>query len=169
MVDLRKKLSRLKTQDLEIVFKLAELRLEETIDTFKIQRARLTEIIKFSIPVIGALLFQINSVSEKCNCYSNFLIGLVFAIIITLVILIWAIILYIPRGICVKGKRPSKLLSNQKIDSKFYIPIIIQYDKSIGLNSDINERCNKQLTMLTIVIAISGSCAVLLYSFALII
>jgi hypothetical protein len=170
MEGLRKKLEGLDPEELKLVFELAEERLTETIATFNDQRTRLSEIIKFSIPVLGAILYQIFVLSEKCNCYEQSLIGLTFTVVFAVGIIIWAVTLYIPTEISVKGKPASKLLFDyepEKNKRNLLVSVIIQYEKSIEHNTGINNRRTKHLTALTITIVATGSIAAVLYALAL--
>jgi hypothetical protein len=59
MDNFKEKLQKLGDKELQLLFNQSETRLNETITTFNTQRNRLTEIIKFCIPVLGALIYKV--------------------------------------------------------------------------------------------------------------
>lgn len=166
MEELRKKLESLGEEDRKLVFKLTEERLQETIITFNEQKARLAEIFKFSIPILGALLYQIFTLSEKCKCYKSYIIGILILVLFTVGILIWSVILYLPSGISVKGKQASKVLSDYEPEKNLLVSLIIQYERSIEYNADKLIKRSDHLKALTISILAIGSIAVIVYALA---
>lgn len=171
MKSLEDKLKSLNEDELRFIFKHAEDRLNETLVTYNDHKSRLSEIIKFSIPVLGALLWYLKELSAKAGNSPVERCLLVIVVIVTLVILFWSVALYLPQDISVKGKRPSDVLDGyekSKHQHLMLINAIKQYENSIKHNADFNSRRAKKLKYLTRFILYFALLSTSIYVFALV-
>jgi hypothetical protein len=174
MENLRKQLKKLELNDLKILITQAEKRHNETIITFNEQRNRITEIIKFCIPIIGALVYQITKILDdiKPLNINELIIILITMLILTVVILCYSVYLYLPVELSVSGKQASKLIQSNYTQYCFekntQISIIIQLEKAIKNNLINNELRNKKLKKLTLGILLSGCSLLSIYMIFLI-
>lgn len=172
MDELEDKLNLLNEDELEFLLGITEDKLQETIITFNEQKVRLTEIFKFSIPVLGALIYQLFSLHSKEENYDHIKVGILLLVVFSVGILIWCVALYLPSQLAAKGKLASVALSkyNNEVKKKqLLIDRIIQYEKSIKINSNRNKMRSGHLLALTITILTVGSLAAIVFALAFVI
>jgi hypothetical protein len=161
MTNLNDKLINLDKSQLELILQQAETRLNETLTTFNLQRNRLSEIIKFCIPVLGALVYKAELINTSKELDQNAItVLIILGILATIAILVVSVILYLPTQISINGCSATQLFKNGDFNTiskeSRLKPLLIKYiqqvEEGIDYNIKKNSKLSKHLKTLTIVI-----------------